>query len=398
MNWKWMQWAAMSRWAVLRVAVFVPAVWLGGVALSAHASIQTSYTNSGISDYSPEFVSANDLVESDQPTVTNVTFSGTAMYGSSYAKMNDGYKLRGDLNVGNTGESLTPSDGSVLTFYLDGPHTIARIETFAAYDGGRHGQKYTLAVTTESNPSFTNVASIDFPRVTGALQLKVTIVNDVTTPIPDGVTSLRFTFSNSGGQESVYREIDINPGAPPALSFVTNAYSGTPTETVPEVASNDLVNAGQPSLTSVAFSGTALYGSSYTKINDGGKLGGQSYGVTAASLCPADGGVLTFDLNKAYTITNIQALSSHNSRNNHCYTLSAKAEGEANFTTVARLAFRTSVDGQYRVTIRNDGDPRLAKAMALRFAFRTISLDPVYREIDVFGVPFVPPGTVFSIR
>lgn len=396
MNRKWMQWAAVSRMAGLQM-VFVSAVWLGCAVLCAQATIQTNYTNSGISDYAPEFVSANDLVESDQPTVTNVTFSGTALYGSSYAKMNDGYKLRGDLSVGNTGESLTPSDGSVLTFYLDGPHNITRIETFTVHPD-RCGQKYTLAVTTQSNPSYTNVAAIDFPKVTGALQLKVTIVNDAITPIPDGVTSLRFTFSKIGGMESVYREIDINPGAPPVISFVTNAYSGTPTETVPDtVASNDLVNTGQPSLTNVTFSGTALYGSSYTRINDGGKLGGESYTWTGHSLTPADGSVLTFELNKAYTITNIQALSSHNSRNNHCYTLSAREDGASVFTTVARLAFLTTVNGQYRVMIRNDGDPRLAKAAALRFTFRMVSQDTVYREIDVFGVPRAR-GTVLLIR
>ena len=61
-------------------------------------------------------VSATDLINTGQATFSSIAFSGTANWGSSVGKLNDGAEGGGGTN---NGECLAPSDGGVVTVVLD---------------------------------------------------------------------------------------------------------------------------------------------------------------------------------------------------------------------------------------------------------------------------------------
>jgi len=167
-------------------------------------------------------VSATDLINSGQATFSSIALtSGTAMYGSAVAMLNDGNE--GNGASANTGPSFVPQDGSVVTVVLNtsantvGYNITSIVSLTGEADGSdRISQKYDVAYhvvggggtwTTLSGDAGATVAR-SFTQLTGNQyqgEMQVTISGMTLT----GVDQLRFTFHNNPSQ-AAYREIDIS--------------------------------------------------------------------------------------------------------------------------------------------------------------------------------------------
>ena len=171
-------------------------------------------------------VSTTDLINTGQATFSSIAFSGTANWGSSVGKLNDGSEGGGGAN---NGECLAPSDGGVVTVVLDTSvnsfgYDITSIITLtgcADNESDRISQQYDVAYhvaggapdtwTTLAGDAAATVArswtSTSGPGETYGGEMKVTISGMTLT----GVDQLRFTFHNAPPQNtiSLYREIDV---------------------------------------------------------------------------------------------------------------------------------------------------------------------------------------------
>jgi hypothetical protein len=190
------------------------------IALSVAPSYASVIVNSGSGPQSTYAVSNTDLANQGQSTFsTLVQNSGSALFDTNVNGLNDGLIYEASNNPTHTGirqfaPSNTPSvvtltfDTSTNTFGYDIVSVVSMtfIET-------RAGQAYDLAYSLVATPStFVSLTGGDsgslVNRPTSAQEGQVTIT-DSTGTIASGVKALRFTFYNSGGNESVFAEIDV---------------------------------------------------------------------------------------------------------------------------------------------------------------------------------------------
>jgi hypothetical protein len=200
---------------------------LGGAVSSALAAPVDSSTTGVPGTFS---VSSTDLINQGQATFGASSFVGTDLYGDGVGNLNNG--LVYTVNSGDTHGSLTPAQGGVATFTLNTSvntqgYDITSITTLAGGQSGNWGnQKYTVAYTTVSNATFTDLTTVSYGD---AAERQVVIVNDSAGPLATGVNALRFTFN--GADVEVFREFDV----------VGTATGGT---AVPEPASMGLLALG----------------------------------------------------------------------------------------------------------------------------------------------------------
>ena len=165
-------------------------------------------------------VSATDLIDASQTTTFSSIdlTSGTAMYGSSVNMLNDGSE--GGGATANTGPSLVPQDGTVVTVVLNtsentAGYDINRIVSLTGEADGtdRISQKYDVEYhvvgggwTGLAGDSGATVARSFTSTTDGQYvgELQVTISGMILT----GVDQLRFTFHDNPSQ-AAYREIDV---------------------------------------------------------------------------------------------------------------------------------------------------------------------------------------------
>jgi hypothetical protein len=199
------------------------------------ASVVISYATAGAGVYEPysSIVSSTDAANVGSGVLTSLSLtSGSAIYGSSASYMNDGlvYDAATMNDRGNTSWSLTPSDGAQLTITFNSGLNVTEINTFAMSGGGqtRSAQDYGLEYMTGSSWTtlFSNLNTSDVNNID--VGNSSTWVNVNLTGYAGGslanVSALRFTFHNVGGDETLFREIDVM--AVPEPSSVTLLGAG----------------------------------------------------------------------------------------------------------------------------------------------------------------------------
>jgi hypothetical protein len=199
------------------------------------AAVVISYASGGSGVYEPysSVVSSTDAANAGSSVLTSLSLTaGSAIYGSSASYMNDGlvYDPGTMSSRGDTTWTLTPSNGAQVTISFNTGLNVSSINTFAMSGGGqaRSAQDYGLEyysggswTTLFSNLNTSDANNIDAGNTT-------TWVNVNLTGYAGGslanVSALRFTFNNVGGDETMYREIDVV--AVPEPSSVTLLGAG----------------------------------------------------------------------------------------------------------------------------------------------------------------------------
>jgi hypothetical protein len=197
-------------------------VLAAALALMPSLSAQViTYTNGGAGVYEPydNVVSATDAANQGISTFGTLTQkAGSAIYSSNLNILNDGVVYNpGTMNDrGNTVYSFTPSDGSVIEFTFNSAQNVGSINTFAMSGGGQLRSAQNYGLEYQSGGNWTSLFSSLDTSAPGNLNYPQTTtwVNLDFSGFAGGslanVTALRFTFQNVGGNESLYREIDVN--------------------------------------------------------------------------------------------------------------------------------------------------------------------------------------------
>ena len=178
-------------------------------------------------------VAGDDLIAAGQPTLSKIELTaGEAVFGSALSMLNDG-DVYGNESEAESGASFTPSDGAVVTAFLDTKlhprgYDITSIVSLTGSGGmvaaqERSSQKYDVAYSTADEPNVfiplrgNKNATVD-ANALGWCEMRVTLSGGTNVLIARGVAKLRFTFHNPGSAnlESMYREIDVfgSPSTP----------------------------------------------------------------------------------------------------------------------------------------------------------------------------------------
>jgi hypothetical protein len=199
-------------------------VLAAALALMPSLSAQViTYTNGGAAVYEPydSVVSSTDAANQGSAVLGSLTQTvGSAMYGSSLSILNDGIVFNpvtyGTADRGNTAYSFTPTDGSVVEFTFNSAQNVGSINTFAMSGGGQLRSAQNYGLEYQSGGNWTSLFSslntsapgnLNYPQTTTWVNLDFSGFSGGS--LAD-VTALRFTFQNVGGNESLYREIDVN--------------------------------------------------------------------------------------------------------------------------------------------------------------------------------------------
>ena len=373
--------------------------------------ITIAYSNGGGGVYETysSVVSATDIANVGSSTLSSLTqTTGSAIFGSSVSVLNDGIVFDGG-DRGDTSKSFTPSNGSQVVIEFNSARKVSEINTFAMSGSGqtRSAQNYKLEYRTGSAWAtlFSNLdtgaagnldagntstrVNIDFSGLSGG-----SLAN---------VDALRFTFYNVGGDETLYREIDVN-----FLPTITYSNGGEavyePYDSV--VSATDVANQGSAVLGSLTqTAGSAIYGSSLNILNDGIVFNSTTYGTgergnTTYSFTPSDGSVVVFTFNSAQNVGSINTFAmsgSGQTRSAQNYKLEYRSG--STWTTLFG-GLNTSAAGNLdtgntstRVNIDFSGfsGGSLANVDALRFTFYNVGEnETLYREIDVLAVEVDP--------
>jgi hypothetical protein len=180
--------------------------------------ITITYSNGGEGNYEPysSIVSATDLANVGSSALSSLTqTTGSAIFGSSVSLLNDGIVFDGVGDRGDTSKSFTPSDGSQVVIEFSSARKVSEINTFAMSGGGqtRSAQNYKLEYRSDS--TWTTLFSGLNTSAAGNLDAgnTSTRVNIDFSGLTGGslanVDAFRFTFYNVGGDETLYREIDV---------------------------------------------------------------------------------------------------------------------------------------------------------------------------------------------
>ena len=373
--------------------------------------ITIAYSNGGGGVYETysSVVSATDIANVGSSTLSSLTqTTGSAIFGSSVSVLNDGIVFDGG-DRGDTSKSFTPSNGSQVVIEFNSARKVSEINTFAMSGSGqtRSAQNYKLEYRSGSTWAtlFSNLdtgaagnldagntstrVNIDFSGLSGG-----SLAN---------VDALRFTFYNVGGDETLYREIDVN-----FLPTITYSNGGEavyePYDSV--VSATDVANQGSAVLGSLTqTAGSAIYGSSLNILNDGIVFNSTTYGTgergnTTYSFTPSDGSVVVFTFNSAQNVGSINTFAmsgSGQTRSAQNYKLEYRSG--STWTTLFG-SLNTSAAGNLdtgntstRVNIDFSGfsGGSLANVDALRFTFYNVGEnETLYREIDVLAVEVDP--------
>lgn len=208
--------------------------------LVSSASAQTiTYNNGGEGIYEPydTVVSATDAANQGIPSFGSLTqTAGSAMFGSQLSILNDGIVFNpttyGTGDRGNTAFSFTPSDLSVVVFAFTSPQNVGTINTFAMSGAGQLRSAQDYGLEYQSGGNWTTLFSSLDTNAPGNLDAgnTTTWVNLDFSGFAGGaladVSALRFTFKNVGGDETLYREIDVVGVAVPEPSTCAIALGG----------------------------------------------------------------------------------------------------------------------------------------------------------------------------
>lgn len=176
------------------------------------ASAQAAVTATAVTGANNTFtVSTTDLADTSQGGSTS--FTGTANYSSSAAKVIDG-RIYNGFGTGNTEDTLTPSVGNTLTLNLATFALGWDISSIVVLTGvgnsqsGRSDHSYTIALSTDGTTFGTPFIDVNNNTVGG--EVRMTIADNTSVPLGTGIKAVRFVFDNATGlSENMYREIDV---------------------------------------------------------------------------------------------------------------------------------------------------------------------------------------------
>jgi hypothetical protein len=368
--------------------------------------ITITYSNGGAGNYETysSIVSATDLANVGSSALSSLTqTTGSAIYGSSVSLLNDGIVFDGG-DRGDTSKSFTPSDGSQVVIEFNSARKVSEINTFAMSGSGqiRSAQNYKLEYRSDS--TWTTLFSGLNTSAAGNLDAgnTSTRVNIDFSGLTGGslanVDAFRFTFYNVGGDETLYREIDVN--FLPTITY-SNGGAGNYETYSSVVSATDIANEGSSALSSLTqTTGSAIYGSSVSLLNDGIVFDGGDRGDTSKSFTPSDGSQVVIEFNSAQSVTEINTFAMSGSgqiRSAQNYKLEYRSD--STWTTLFS-GLNTSAAGNLdagntstRVNIDFSGltGGSLANVDAFRFTFYNVGGDEtLYREIDVLAVAVDP--------
>lgn len=176
------------------------------------ASAQAAVTATAVTGANNTFtVSTTDLADTSQGGSTS--FTGTANYSSSAAKVIDGLIYNG-RGTEYTEDTLTPSVGNTLTLNLATFALGWDISSIVVLTGvgnsqsGRSDHSYTIALSTDGTTFGTPFIDVNNNTVGG--EVRMTIADNTSVPLGTGIKAVRFVFDNATGlSENMYREIDV---------------------------------------------------------------------------------------------------------------------------------------------------------------------------------------------
>jgi hypothetical protein len=227
-----------SLWSCPSITAAFAAAGLVVLTGQSSAAVVISYASGGSGNYEPysSVVSSTDAANAGSSALSSLSLTtGSAIYGSSASYMNDGlvYDPGTMSGRGDTTWTLTPSNGAQVTITFNTGLNLTGINTFAMSGGGqaRSAQDYGLEyysggswTTLFSNLNTSDANNIDAGNTT-------TWVNVNLTGYAGGslanVSALRFTFHNVGGDETLFREIDVMAVPEPSSVTLLGASIGS---------------------------------------------------------------------------------------------------------------------------------------------------------------------------
>jgi hypothetical protein len=227
-----------SLWSSPSITAAFAAAGLLAFTSQSSATVVISYASAGAGVYEPysSVVSSTDAANVGSSYLSSLSLTaGSAIYGSSASFMNDGlvYDAATMNDRGNTSWSLTPSDGAQLTITFNSGLNLTEINTFAMSGSGqaRSAQDYGLEYLTGGSWAtlFSNLNTSDVNNID--VGNSSTWVNVNLTGYAGGslanVSALRFTFHNVGGDETLFREIDVMAVPEPSSVTLLGASIGS---------------------------------------------------------------------------------------------------------------------------------------------------------------------------
>ena len=211
--------------------------------------ITIAYSNGGGGVYETysSVVSATDIANVGSSTLSSLTqTTGSAIFGSSVSVLNDGIVFDGVGDRGDTSKSFTPSDGSQVVFEFNSARKVSEINTFAMSGSGqtRSAQNYKLeyrsgSIWTTLFGSLNTSAAGNLDTGNTSTRVNIDFSGFLGGSLAN-VDALRFTFYNVGGDETLYREIDV-------LAVEVDPYASWATDNAGGQAANlDYDNDGVP--------------------------------------------------------------------------------------------------------------------------------------------------------
>jgi hypothetical protein len=390
------------------------------------------------------YAATNDLANVGSPTLGGAVYSGTDPdpWGGNSVNLNDGiYCWRNPSSGGypdgwDSSTACIPPIGATYTIAFTNGMDITNVVVYsscAANPDGRAKQnwklEYRLAGETEYHFLIFSLPQDQVWNRSGQFFNKVIVTLDTNELY--NVDSLRFTFlrpeTNAVDQcdptdVTYYREIEVFgtpntvPTPPVTLSGVSDWHYSVPAGVILEgtffyAATNDLANAGQPTLAGTTYDGPAGWDSSYPTLNDG------IYAPRAGSdpnfypdCWNSTTCLIVTEFNHNYTINFTGGMDLTN------IVVWAGSGGATRAKQAWRLDYRVAGETAYRVLIGNlpqdtgfnrsfvfynkvvvDLGSGLLNVDSLLFKFIQPVFDPdidtgvpdmtYYREIDVFGAP-----------
>ena len=388
---------------------------------AANPVIVTGVSSANDADYAAD-ASATDLVNEGTTTLAGTpTYSSTPGFGpadndSSVGAANTGGDITfwSNATAGQTYSITYDLNTAVNTLGYD-ITSLQTIHGWGSNTGLQKNQNYTVEVSTVGDPDFNNIATVDYNPFSSANQAgssKVTVANTATGILAAGVDQIRFTYTIQAGATQAsptIREIDVFGTATTGPVLVSGVSSGTDADFGSDASATDLVDQGQGTFASVAYSTAPYFGGTASTggANNDGSVDAANTGGDITFWLGATAGQtysITYDLDTAvntlgYDITSLQTIhgwgNGSGNQKNQNYTVEVSLVGDTGFTNIATVAYLpfTSANNtaSTKVNVTDKATGILASGVdEIRFIYTIpasggTNPSPTIREIDVFG-------------
>jgi autotransporter-associated beta strand protein len=354
---------------------------------SARATVVTANESNGSGVWT--LPTGTNLLTGTTATPTPATHEGSS---ASWSTVTDG-----TLGDGAPTTSVTPSDGSAVTFPLDlvaqpAGYNVTSFDSYCTWgNSGRDNQDYTLQYSTVADPTnFITIASVYLH--TGSDRSTHTCLTNDAGFLATGVAAIRVKFAGQENGYVGYREFVLQDT--PSVVCVNNEVNTNNVWVLP--SGPNLLTGTIPSPATVA----APEGSSgtWSTVIDG-SLG--DYTSPATSATPDNGNTVTFPLDlvakpAGYDITAFDSYCAwgSNGRDDSNYTLQYSTVADPTvFTTLTNVANHSEFNGPNsskatHTRVTGNGAPMAVGVAAIKLIFNDQENGYVgYREFMLRDTP-----------